>query len=66
MNDTLVSGGLGPNGEYGNYSVGFVSGKLQVQSTVSLKAVLNAAASKIGGSWATAAATFIENAVGLE
>jgi hypothetical protein len=66
MNETLVSGGIGPNSEYGSYSIGFVSGKLVVQSSLSLKGVLNAAAAKIGGSWATAAATFIEGAIGLE
>lgn len=66
MNDTLASGGIGPSGEYGSYSVGFVSGKLNASLNISLKSILNAAAAKIGGTWASAAATFIEGAVGLE
>lgn len=65
MNESIVSGGIGANGEFGDYSVALVNGKLQVQTTLSLKGLLDKAASSLGGGFAEGVASFIEKAVGL-
>lgn len=56
---------IGPNGEYGTVTVGFVNGKLSASVALSPKAAIDAAAKKIGGVVPAEVAAFLESSIGL-
>jgi hypothetical protein len=65
LNLDIVKAPIGPNGEYGAADLAIVDGKLQVSVQLSPKAVLDAAAKKIGGPIPAEVAQFLEQAIGL-
>lgn len=65
LNQQILNEPIGPNGVYGSVTVSIVEGKLVTSLNLSPKAVLDAAAKKIGGPVPAEVATFIEAAVGL-
>jgi uncharacterized membrane protein YgaE (UPF0421/DUF939 family) len=65
LNKELIVQPIGPNGEFGTVTVGFVDGQLVSSVKLSPKAALDAIAKDIHNPMAQTAATFIEGAIGL-
>lgn len=65
LNVDLESLPIGPNGEFGTTKIAIVDGKLVASQSLSLKAVLDSLAKKIGGPVPAEVAQFLETTIGL-